>query len=353
MTTAMGGRKYLVTGGAGFLGSHLVEAIVARGDEAVVLDNLETGSLSNLEGVIDHPRLRVVVGSVLDGLLVDELAHHCDVIVHLAASTGVRRVVDAPLRSFTQNLRGSEEIIDVAHRYRCKLIIASTGEVYGKNAEMPLDEEANRVLGPPMAARWAYSVAKATEEILAYAYHRERGLDVVVVRLFNLAGPRQNPSYGTVIPRLVRQALAGEALTVFGDGQQTRCFCHVVDACDAMLGLLDQPDAVGRAFNVGGQAEVTILQLARRIMDLAPPVALGNGSRRAPSEVVLVPYEDAYSPGFEDMTRRLPDISRIRDLTGWEPTYTLDDILNEAISEAAAERHDVADPAAFGPPAGT
>ena len=292
-----------------------------------MLDNLATGRLSNLDNVLDHPNLRVVQGTVLDALMVDELVFGCDTVIHLAAATGVPLIVQEPSHSFTHNLRSSQTVIETAHRYRRRLLLASSSEVYGKNADVPLAEDANRIIGSPIIARWAYSIAKAVEEILAYAYHRERGLDVTVVRLFNTVGPRQNPGFGTVIPRLVRQAVAGEPLTVFGDGSQTRCFCHVHDVVDAMTRLLDSPDASGQAYNVGGLEEISVSDLAHRVL-----------SFREGGTVELVPYDAAYGPGFEDMQRRVPDLRKVRALTGWEPTTTLDEILAEALGEAEAER---------------
>jgi UDP-glucose 4-epimerase len=327
----MGG-KYLLTGGAGFIGSHLAEALLDRGDSVVVLDNVSTGRESNLEAVKDDPNLRFVQGTVLDELMVDELVHECDVVVHLAAATGVPLIVSQPSRSFTHNLRSSQIVIEVAHRHRRRLVLASTSEVYGKNTDVPLAEDANRVLGSPIVARWAYSIAKAIEEIVAYAYCRERGLDVVVVRLFNTVGPRQNPSYGNVIPRLVRQAVAGEALTVYGDGIQTRCFCHVRDVVDAFMRLMDSPGAAGEAFNVGGLEEISILDLAQRVLDLTAGNGAGGGA------IELVPYDQAYGPGFEDMARRLPDLAKVHRLTGWQPTITLDEILGEAVAAAVQDR---------------
>lgn len=323
--------KYLLTGGAGFIGSHLAGALLDRGDSVVVLDNLSTGRETNLDAVKDHPQFRFIHGTVLDELMVDELAHECDVVVHLAAATGVPLIVAQPSRSFTHNLRSSQIVIEAAHRYRRKLLLASTSEVYGKNTDVPLSEDANRVLGSPIVARWAYSIAKAIEEIVAYAYSRERGLDVVVVRLFNTVGPRQNPSFGNVIPRFVRQAVTGEPLTAFGDGLQTRCFCHVGDVVDAFVRLIDSPEASGEAFNVGGTEEISMVDLAKRVLQLAASYVPGEGS------IELTPYDEAYGPGFEDMARRLPDLTKVHAFTGWRPTTTLDEILCEAIAEAVEE----------------
>jgi len=321
-------RSFLVTGGAGFVGSSLVEALLVRGDLVVVLDNLSTGRLRNLEPVEKHENLRIVHGSVLDELMVDGLVHECDEVVHLAAAVGVRLIVEQPLRSFTTNIRGSEIVIEAAHRYRRPILVTSTSEIYGKNSQVPLAETADRVLGSPSVARWAYSTAKAVDEILAYAYHRERGLPTRVVRLFNTVGPRQSPAYGMVIPRLVRQAVAGEPLTVYGDGRQTRCFCHVSDVVDGLLRLLDHPESVGDVFNLGSDEEISVRDLAERIIEV-------TGST---STVQLIPYEDAYTVGFEDMQRRVPDTRKVRDLTGWQPTRNLDDILRETIEEAQVEQ---------------
>ena len=317
-------RTCLVTGGAGFIGSHLVDALLARGDSVIVLDNLSTGRLANLEGAMGHPRLRFVQGSVLDELVVDELMYQCDAVVHLAAAVGVKLIVDRPLGSLTTNLRGSEIVIEAAHRYRRRIMIASTSEIYGKNSHGPLAEGADRVLGSPSIARWSYSTAKAVDEILANVYHRERGLPTIVIRLFNTVGPRQSAAYGMVIPRLVQQALSGEALTVYGTGRQTRCFMHVGDAVEAMLRLLERDAAIGGTFNVGSTEEISIVDLARAIIARS-----GSGSG-----IELVPYDLAYGPGFEDMDRRVPDTTRLRELTGWVPLRRLADVLDELIDEA-------------------
>lgn len=318
---------YLVTGGAGFIGSHLVGALLDRGTSVIAVDNLSTGDVANLATVSGHPNFRFVAGSVLDEPLVDELVHQCDVVVHLAATVGVKLIVEQPLRSFTNNVRGSEVVIGAAHRYRRKILVASTSEIYGKNGLRPLREEDDRILGPPSTSRWAYSTAKAVDEVLAFAYHRERGLPSIVVRLFNTVGPRQSPAYGMVVPRLVRQALAGQPLSVYGDGLQSRCFCHVTDVVRALLLLLNEPRAIGNVYNVGSPEEVTILELAQRIK-----VATG---RDVP--VVLVPYEEAYEFGFEDMRRRVPDTTKLRTLTNWRPTRDLSAILAEVTADARRE----------------
>jgi UDP-glucose 4-epimerase len=320
-------RRYLITGGAGFIGSHLAEALIARGDSVVALDNLSTGRLRNLDALSGEERFHFVQASVLDELAVDEAVQDADVVVHLAAAVGVKLIVEQPLRSLTTNIRGSEIVLEAAHRYRRKVLLASTSEIYGK-AGGPLTETTDRVIGPPSVARWAYSVAKSVDEILAFAYHKERNLPTLVVRLFNTVGPRQSPAYGMVIPRLVRQALAGEPVTVHGDGTQTRCFCHVADVVLALMALLDDERAEGDVFNVGSTEEVSILELAERIL-------ARTGST---SEIELVPYEKAYEAGFEDMKRRVPDTSKLQSLVTWSPTYNLDEILKETIIEAELEQ---------------
>jgi UDP-glucose 4-epimerase len=319
---------FLITGGAGFIGSYLTEHLLQRGDHVTVLDNLSTGRLQNLDLAGSHPNFRFVHGSVLDELMVDEVVHESDIVVHLAAAVGVKLIVEKPLRSLTTNIRGSEIVIEAAHRYRRKILVASTSEIYGKNSSGPLSETADRILGSPAVARWAYSAAKGIDEVLAFAYHKERGLPTIVVRLFNTVGPRQSPAYGMVIPRLVRQALSGEPITVYGDGTQTRCFCHVRDVVDGLARLVDHPDAVGDVFNIGAPDEISMLGLARRIVEL-------TGSR---SDITLVPYDMAYEVGFEDMQRRVPNTAKIRALTGWSPVYSLDEILDEIITEARLEQ---------------
>jgi nucleoside-diphosphate-sugar epimerase len=313
------GTGYLVTGGAGFIGSHLTEELLARGSRVAVLDNLSTGSLQNLDACIDD--VRFVQGSVLDPLLVDELVSEADVVVHLAAAVGVKLVMDHPLRSFLTNVRGTEVVLEAAHRYGKKILIASTSEIYGKSNDVPFTEDDDRILGSLRMWRWGYSISKAVDELLAHAYHRERGLPSIVVRLFNTTGPRQTGAYGMVLPRFVSQALAGEPLTVYGDGSQTRCFCHVNDVVEAVCLLLDEPRAEGAVFNVGSTEEVSIKELAERVIEIA-------GSD---SEIRSVPFEEAFGDGFEEMVRRVPDTSRIRDVTGWTPTRNLTDIIGEMV----------------------
>jgi len=321
------GTRYLVTGGAGFIGSHLVDALLERGDAVVALDNLSTGRPSNLDAAAQHPRFHLIQGSVLDELVVDEAVHQCDIVVHLAAAVGVQLIVDQPLRSLTTNIRGSEIVIEAAHRYRRKILLASSSEIYGKNSTGALDEDAERILGNPSVVRWAYSTAKAVDEILANAYYRERGLPTIVARLFNAVGPRQSHAYGMVLPRLVRQAIREEPLTVFGTGHQTRCFAHVSDVVDALIALLDTPSAVGQTFNVGSSEEISILRLAELVLE-----DTGTSSR-----IEVIPYDMAYGVGFEDMVRRVPNTAKLRRLTGWTPRYSLRDALRDAVAQARAE----------------
>jgi len=316
--------RYLVTGGAGFIGSHLTESLLDAGHSVTILDNFSTGRAENIAQV-EH-RSELVHGSVLDPLLVDELVERSDVIVHLAAAVGVRLIVEKPLRSFVTNIRGSETVLEAAHRYRRKVLLASTSEIYGKNLESPFAEDDDRVLGSNKVSRWGYSTSKAVDEILAFAYHRERGLPTVVARLFNTVGPRQTDAYGMVLPRFALQALRGEPLTVYGTGEQTRCFCHVSDVVDALLLLLDEPTAEGDVFNVGSTEEVSIRETADRMIQLA-----GSSSK-----VELIPYDEAYESGFEDMLRRVPDISKIERAVGWRPTRDLDQILKEVLGFAQA-----------------
>ncbi|HEY2673571.1 MAG TPA: NAD-dependent epimerase/dehydratase family protein [Rugosimonospora sp.] len=314
----------LVTGGAGFIGSHLVDALLARGERVVVLDNLSTGRRSNLAAAAMHPHFHFVQGSVLDELIVDELMHRCETVVHLAAAVGVKLIVEQPLKALTTNIRGSEIVIEAAHRYRRKIMVASTSEIYGKNSSGPLAEDADRILGSPAVVRWAYSTAKAVDEMLANAYHRERSLPTIIARLFNVVGPRQSPAYGMVVPRLIRQALRGEPMTVYGDGSQTRCFGHVDDVVQALLALLGTEAAIGETVNVGSTEEISIRDLAEEIRERT----------LSASPVRLIPFEAAYGAGFEDMQRRVPDVTKLRQLIGWTPARTLDDILRDTIAQA-------------------
>jgi len=313
--------RYLITGGAGFIGSHLADFLIARGDDVVAFDDLSTGSVRNVAHLAAEPRFRLVQGTILDHRSVVEHCRGTDVVVHLAAAVGVKLLVERPLESLLTNIRGTEIVLDAAAGSGSTILITSTSEIYGKNASGPLHEDADRILGSPFKARWSYSTAKAVDEILARAFWRDRGLPSIVVRLFNCVGPRQTGEFGMVVPRFARQALAGEDLTVFGDGGQRRCFCHVHDTVEALVSLLDHPEAVGEVFNVGAQHELSMNELARRVIE-----ATG-----ATSKIVHIPYDEAYEEGFEDMERRVPDIGRITALTGWEPKLDLDRIIGDVI----------------------
>jgi len=316
--------RYLITGGAGFIGSHLADALIARGDSVLLFDNLSTGRLENIQHLLEGDSSHAAqfrTGSVLDYPMVESLVAQVEAVVHLAATVGVQLVVQQPLQALINNVRGTEILLDAASRQGTTVLVASTSEIYGKNAAGPLHEDSDRILGSPFKARWAYSTSKAVDEIFAYEYSRQRGLPTIVTRLFNTSGPRQTGAYGMVIPRFVRQALGGERLTVFGDGTQSRCFCHVLDTVDALVRLLDSPRAIGDVFNVGSHNEISIIALADLVLRL-------TGSS---SEICLVPYDVAYEPGFEDMERRLPDITKIQTVTGWMPNRSLEQIIGDVI----------------------
>lgn len=315
------GPRYLLTGGAGFIGSHLADALSARGCDVLVLDDLSTGRRENIEHLLDSGRAQLVEGSVADTDLVDVCMASVDVCVHLASTVGVQLVLESPLELLTSDLRGTEIVMDAATRHRVRLLFASTSEVYGKQNGASLSEDSDLVLGSPAKARWSYAIGKSLGEALAHARHREQGLAATVVRLFNTVGPRQSDAYGMVLPRLVDQALRGEDLTVFGDGTQLRCFTNVLDTI-AAIGLLCGDDrAIGGVYNIGNPAPVAIADLARRVIERT-----GSASR-----CTLVPYADAYPAGFEELGDRVPDISALRGLTGWQPARTLDDAIDGVI----------------------
>lgn len=309
---------YLITGGAGFIGSHLAEALLMDGHRVRVIDNLSTGSLENIAHLRAHPQFAFARACITNTTVLDRLASEADVIVHLAAAVGVQLIVERPVHTIETNVMGTEAVLKAALRYGCHTLIASTSEVYGKGCKLPFSEDDDVILGATSRSRWAYAASKMVDEFLGLAYQREFGLPVVVVRLFNTVGPRQTGRYGMVVPRFVGQALRGEPLTVYGDGTQSRCFCDVRDVVAALIGLTQHPDAAGRVYNVGSTEEITIRALAERIIML-------TGSA---SSIRSVPYSEAYAPGFEDMQRRVPDISRIQALLGWRPCYTLDEILH-------------------------
>ena len=309
--------RYLVTGGAGFIGSHLIESLINRSDQAVVLDNLSTGSSKNLSKVADQ--ITVHNGSILDQQLVDKLVADCDYVIHLAAALGVFNIVNKPLESLKTNLQGSEIILQAADKYRKPVLIASTSEIYGKNEKVPLNEEDDRIIGHPLKSRWSYSEAKAVDESLAYFYHLENKLPVRIVRFFNTVGPRQVGHYGMVVPRFIEAALKNEPLSIYGSGEQIRCFCHISDVIRALLLVIDSDQAVGEVFNIGNNQQSSINQLAERVISL-----LGSKSK-----IERVSYKDAYPQGFEDMQRRVPDISKIKRVLGWSPQLDLDQIIKD------------------------
>ena len=320
-------QRVLITGGAGFIGSHLAEALIEAGKEVTVLDNLSTGRFENIEHLVGRPRFHFAIDTITNEVVLDRLASECQVIVHLAAAVGVQLIVERPVHTIETNVMGTEAVLQAAARYRAKVLIASTSEVYGKGVRVPFSEDDDVVLGPTNKSRWAYAASKMVDEFLALAYHREKDLPVVIARLFNTVGPRQRGRYGMVIPRFVEQALRGEPITVYGDGLQSRCFCDVSDVVRAFMGLIEHPQAVGRVFNVGSTEEITILDLARRVKAV-------TGSA---SPIEFIPYDQAYAPGFEDMRRRVPDTGRIRALLGWEPRVSLDEILAR-VAAAMEER---------------
>lgn len=324
--------KAFVTGAAGFIGSHLCQALLSAGHEVTGLDDLSTGRLENLSGVQRDPRFRLVEGSVLDEAAVGELTGGADWVFHLAAAVGAFVIRDRTLDSMHTNLRGSENVIAAACRHGARLLLASTSEIYGKNTQVGLREDDDRVIGSPLRSRWSYAEAKAIDESLVEAYVRERGLRATITRLFNTVGPRQTGRYGMVIPRFVRQALAGEPLTVFGTGQQVRCFCHVLDVVPALVRLVAADSACGRAVNLGSTEQVTIEGLARRII-----AATGSASR-----VRRVSYQDAYGAGYEDMQRRVPDCTLAGDLVGFHVRRSLDEIIHAVISDQATADHALA-----------
>ena len=313
--------RVLITGGAGFVGSHLADALLQRGDEVFVLDDLSTGSIDNIAQFKPHPRFHYTIDSVSNEPLLAEMIDTCDTVVHLAAAVGVKLIVEAPVHTIETNVHGTEVVLKHANKKKKLVLIASTSEVYGKSAAVPFNEEADLVLGPTAKHRWAYACSKLIDEFLALAYWKERKLPVIIVRLFNTVGPRQTGQYGMVIPNFVRQALAGQPITVFGDGTQCRSFTYVGDVVRAMVALINEPSAVGHVFNIGTGGEISINDLAEKVKAL-------TGSS---SEIVRIPYERAYEAGFEDMPRRVPDLTKIQKLIGYEPTVDLDEILAKVI----------------------
>ncbi len=311
-------RKSLITGGAGFIGSHLAEHLIARGEEVYVIDDLSTGRVENLDGLRDNDRFHLEIASICNGQIVAELIDRCSDIYHLAAAVGVRLIVESPVHTIETNIHGTEIVLRHAAKKKKKVLIASTSEVYGKSGKDYLGEDDDMVLGPTKRARWSYACSKAVDEYLGLSYHNERGVPVVIVRLFNTIGPRQVGSYGMVLPRFVKQALANEPLTVYDDGAMVRCFSYVGDVVEAMVRLMEEPLAAGEVCNIGSEEAVTIRELAERVIEKVNPEL----------KIEFVPYEKAYGKGFEDIRRRVPDISKIRNLIGYEPSRCLDDIID-------------------------
>jgi UDP-glucose 4-epimerase len=319
--------RYLVTGGAGFIGSHLVETLAARGDQALILDDLSTGERSNIEHLLASGNVELVEGSILDADLVDGCVRSVDACFHLASAVGVQLVVSQPLDTLLCNVRGTDIVISAAVRHGRRMLFTSTSEIYGKNSTGALDEQSDRILGSPFKARWGYSTAKAFGEALAHGYARETGAEIVVARLFNTVGPRQKGAYGMVLPRFVQQALSGDDLTVYGSGTQSRCFVHVADTVHALSLLIEANEGLGSVFNVGSSHEVPIIELAAKVIERT-----GSASR-----VQLVPYEAAYGEGFEELGRRRPNTDRLEQLTGWQVSRSLDETIDDVIAFARSE----------------
>jgi UDP-glucose 4-epimerase len=314
--------RVLITGGAGFIGSHLADAYLERGDEVLVIDDLSTGTIENIRHLKNNPRFHYTIDSVHNQPVTAELVDQCDVVVHLAAAVGVKLIVESPVRTIETNVRGTEVVLALANKKQKRVLIASTSEVYGLSADVPFREDGNLVMGATSKGRWSYACSKAIDEFLALAYWREKKLPTTIVRLFNTVGPRQTGRYGMVIPTFVKQALAGRPITVYGDGKQTRCFGYVGDVVGALIKLMDTSKSVGQVFNIGSTEEISIRDLAEKVKQLT----------HSDSEVVLVPYDEAYEEGFEDMPRRVPDTSKINELVGFKPKMTLDGILETVIA---------------------
>lgn len=328
--------RVLITGGAGFIGSHLSEALLARGYAVTIIDDLSTGRFENVAHLVDHPRFSFAIDTITNEIVLDRLASECGTIFHLAAAVGVKLIVEHPVHTIQTNVNGTEAVLKAALRYRARVLLASTSEVYGKGNRVPFREDDEVVLGPTSRSRWAYAASKMLDEFLALAHHREYDLPVVLFRLFNTVGPRQIGRYGMVIPRFVGQALQGEQLTVYGDGQQTRCFMHVHDAVNGILALAASAQADGRVFNLGSEIEISILDLARQVL------AVVNQEALPPVEdqrLRLIPYDQAYIEGFDDMRRRVPDTARMRQLTGWQPIHDLEKILQDVAADLRSRMH--------------
>ncbi len=309
--------KYLITGGSGFIGSHLAESLIARGDEVVIIDNQSTGSITNLKNI--GSKVIFIKGDILDKALLEKCVSESDYVVHLAAALGVLNIVNKPLQSLKINIQGTENVLEFADKFKKPVLIASTSEVYGKNDKVPLNEDDDRIIGHPLKSRWSYSEAKAVDESLAYFYYLENKLPIRIDRFFNTVGPRQVGQYGMVVPRFVTAALRNEPIQVYGSGDQIRCFCHVSDAIKALLLVINSDKAIGQVFNVGNNQQISIMDLAKKVIEITS----------SKSEIKTIPYSEAYPEGFEDMQRRVPDISKIRSILGWSPEIGLDQIIRD------------------------
>jgi UDP-glucose 4-epimerase len=314
--------RVLITGGSGFIGSHLADHYLSRGDEVSIIDDLSTGSIDNIAHLKSHPRFHYTIDTVQNVPLVTELADACDIIIHLAAAVGVKLIVESPVRTIETNVRGTEILLSVANKKKKRILVASTSEVYGLSTDVPFREDGNLVMGATTKGRWSYACSKAIDEFLALAYWREKKLPTTVVRLFNTVGPRQTGQYGMVIPTFVKQALSGRPITVYGSGEQTRCFGYVGDVVKALVALMDHPDAIGNVYNIGSSEEISINALAQRVRELAS----------SQSEIQHIPYGEAYEEGFEDMPRRVPDTTKVHKLVGFRAETKLDEILKEVIA---------------------
>jgi len=314
--------RVLITGGAGFIGSHLADAYLERGDEVLVIDDLSTGTIDNIQHLKSNPRFHYTIDSVHNQPVTAELVDQSDIVIHLAAAVGVKLIVESPVRTIETNVHGTEVVLALANKKQKRVMIASTSEVYGLSADVPFREDGNLVMGATTKGRWSYACSKAIDEFLALAYWREKKLPTTIVRLFNTVGPRQTGRYGMVIPTFVKQALAGRPITVYGDGKQTRCFGYVGDVVGALIKVMDHADSVGQVFNIGSTEEISILKLAEKVKELT----------ESDSDIVFVPYDEAYEEGFEDMPRRVPDTSKINELVGFKPQMTLKGILQSVIN---------------------